>query len=110
MRLVEAGHAVELSPDLLPATLARDGVVLIQGASVAEVRALLDRWTVPVEHPHQVAEGLTVIAPRYRAGDGDNARFRTELTEFKGQQLQLLGLLAAVVAFIATASNIASQS
>ncbi|MET8318492.1 hypothetical protein [Micromonospora sp. NPDC005189] len=39
-----------------------------------------------------------------------HARFRTELTEFKGQQLQLLGLLAAVVAFIATASNIASQS
>jgi tetratricopeptide (TPR) repeat protein len=36
--------------------------------------------------------------------------FRTELTEFKGQQLQLLGLLAAVVAFIATASNIASQT
>ncbi|TNH22364.1 hypothetical protein FHG89_29375 [Micromonospora orduensis] len=39
-----------------------------------------------------------------------HARFRTELTEFKGQQLQLLGLLAAVVAFIATASNVASQS
>ncbi|MFI5929603.1 hypothetical protein ACIA3K_27015 [Micromonospora sp. NPDC051543] len=39
-----------------------------------------------------------------------HARFRAELTEFKGQQLQLLGLLAAVVAFIATASNIASQS
>ncbi|MEV1017050.1 hypothetical protein AB0I89_28625 [Micromonospora sp. NPDC049801] len=39
-----------------------------------------------------------------------HARFRTELTEFKGQQLQLLGLVAAVVAFIATATNIASQS
>ncbi|GHJ16602.1 hypothetical protein [Micromonospora sp. AKA38] len=39
-----------------------------------------------------------------------HGRFRTELTEFKAQQLQLLGLLAAVVAFIATASNIASQS
>jgi hypothetical protein len=39
-----------------------------------------------------------------------HARFRTELAEFKGQQLQLLGLLAAVVAFIATAGNIASQS
>ncbi|MDG4797550.1 hypothetical protein [Micromonospora sp. WMMD1082] len=37
-------------------------------------------------------------------------RFRTELSEFKAQQLQLLGLLAAVVAFIATAGNIASQS
>jgi hypothetical protein len=37
-------------------------------------------------------------------------QFRTELTEFKGQQLQLLGLLAAVVAFIATAGNIASQA
>ncbi|MFC4108651.1 hypothetical protein [Micromonospora zhanjiangensis] len=36
--------------------------------------------------------------------------FRTELAEFKAQQLQLLGLLAAVVAFIATAGNIASQS
>ncbi|MEU8405646.1 TauD/TfdA family dioxygenase [Micromonospora sp. NPDC048842] len=79
MLLVEAGHAVEVSPDLLPATLARDGVVLIQGASVAEVRALLDRWTVPVEHPHQVAEGLTVIAPRYRTGDGDNEAGFTEL-------------------------------
>ncbi|GAA2190070.1 TauD/TfdA family dioxygenase [Micromonospora lupini] len=79
MLLVEAGHAVEVSPDLLPATLARDGVVLIQGASVAEVGALLDRWTVPVEHPHQVAEGMTVIAPRYRAGDGDNEAGFTEL-------------------------------
>jgi tetratricopeptide (TPR) repeat protein len=36
-------------------------------------------------------------------------QFRAELVEFKGQQLQLLGLLAAVVAFIATASNIAGQ-
>jgi tetratricopeptide (TPR) repeat protein len=34
-------------------------------------------------------------------------RFRDELTEFKGQQLQLLGLLAAIVAFIVTAGNIA---
>ncbi|WP_327035635.1 TauD/TfdA family dioxygenase [Micromonospora ureilytica] len=72
MLLVEAGHAVEVRQDLLPATLARDGVVLIQEASVSEVRALLDRWTVPVGHPHQVAEGLTVIAPRLRTGDGDN--------------------------------------
>lgn len=39
-----------------------------------------------------------------------HSRFRAELTEFKAQQLQLLGLLAAVVAFIATASNVASQS
>ncbi|MFJ8582231.1 hypothetical protein [Micromonospora sp. NPDC093277] len=39
-----------------------------------------------------------------------HGRFRTELAEFKAQQLQLLGLLAAVVAFIATAGNIASQS
>lgn len=34
-------------------------------------------------------------------------RFRAELAEFKGQQLQLLGLLAAIVAFIVTAGNIA---
>lgn len=40
----------------------------------------------------------------------DHQRFRTELAEFKVQQLQLLGLLAAVVAFIATASNIAGQA
>ncbi|MFY1702459.1 hypothetical protein ACN28G_12050 [Micromonospora sp. WMMA1923] len=38
-----------------------------------------------------------------------HSRFRTELTEFKVQQLQLLGLLAAVVAFLATASNLAGQ-
>lgn len=37
-------------------------------------------------------------------------RLRKELTEFKTQQLQLLGLLAAVVAFVATAGNVASQS
>jgi hypothetical protein len=37
-------------------------------------------------------------------------QFRSELTEFKGQQLQLLGLLAAIVAFIVTAGNIASQT
>ncbi|MEV3984784.1 hypothetical protein [Nonomuraea sp. NPDC049758] len=35
---------------------------------------------------------------------------RRELVEFKAQQLQLLGLLAAVVALIATGGNIASQS
>jgi tetratricopeptide (TPR) repeat protein len=33
--------------------------------------------------------------------------FRAELAEFKGQQLQLLGLLAAIVVFIVTAGNIA---
>jgi hypothetical protein len=37
-------------------------------------------------------------------------RFQAELTEFKGQQLQLLGLLAAVVAFIVTSATIASQT
>ncbi|WP_327103729.1 tetratricopeptide repeat protein [Nonomuraea glycinis] len=35
---------------------------------------------------------------------------RRELVEFRAQQLQLLGLLAAVVALIATGGNIASQS
>ncbi|MET8140190.1 hypothetical protein ABZU32_07770 [Sphaerisporangium sp. NPDC005288] len=35
---------------------------------------------------------------------------KRELTEFKNQQLQLLGLLAAVVALIAAGANIASQS
>ncbi|MCW2943766.1 MAG: hypothetical protein JWR24_483 [Actinoallomurus sp.] len=35
---------------------------------------------------------------------------RRELLEFKSQQLQLLGLLAAVVAFVATTGNIASKS
>ncbi|MFB9236292.1 hypothetical protein ACFFWC_12150 [Plantactinospora siamensis] len=42
--------------------------------------------------------------------DRAHHRFRTELNEFRAQQLQLLGLLAAVVAFIVTAGNIASQS
>lgn len=37
-------------------------------------------------------------------------QFRAELAEFKGQQLQLMGLLAAIVAFIVTAANIASQT
>lgn len=37
-------------------------------------------------------------------------QFRAELAEFKGQQLQLLGLLAAIVAFIVTAGNIASRA
>ncbi|MBX7266927.1 hypothetical protein KIF24_13405 [Micromonospora sp. Llam7] len=62
--LVEVRHEVEVDPGLLPATLARDGVVLIQQGSVAAVRALLESWTVPVSHPHQVADGLTAIAPR----------------------------------------------
>jgi hypothetical protein len=35
---------------------------------------------------------------------------RRELLEFKTQQLQLLGLLAAVVAFVATAGSIAARS
>ncbi|MFE9914102.1 TauD/TfdA family dioxygenase [Micromonospora sp. NPDC005553] len=79
MLLVEAGCEVEVSPDLLPLTLARDGIVLIQQGSVAEVQALLDRWTVPFDHPHQVADGLTVIAPRVRANDGDNEAGFTDL-------------------------------
>ena len=37
-------------------------------------------------------------------------QFRGELAEFKGQQLQLLGLLAAIVSFIVTAGNIANQT
>lgn len=36
--------------------------------------------------------------------------FRREMTEFKTQQLELLGLLAGVVAFVASTANIASQS
>jgi tetratricopeptide (TPR) repeat protein len=35
---------------------------------------------------------------------------RRELLDFKSQQLQLLGLLAAIVAFVATTGNIASKS
>ncbi|WP_377511345.1 TauD/TfdA family dioxygenase [Micromonospora vulcania] len=68
-----------MNPDLLPATLARDGVVLIEQGTVAEVRALLDRWTVPVDHPHQVADGLTVIAPRVRSDVSDNEAGFTDL-------------------------------
>ncbi|MGC4749663.1 TauD/TfdA family dioxygenase [Micromonospora sp. DT201] len=79
MLLVEAEREVEVAPDLLPATLARAGVVLIRQGSVAEIRALLDRWTVPVDHPHQVADGLTVIAPRIRTNDGDNEAGFTDL-------------------------------
>ncbi|GAB3934463.1 hypothetical protein GCM10027614_07520 [Micromonospora vulcania] len=79
MLLVEAEHEVEVNPDLLPATLARDGVVLIEQGTVAEVRALLDRWTVPVDHPHQVADGLTVIAPRVRSDVSDNEAGFTDL-------------------------------
>jgi hypothetical protein len=36
--------------------------------------------------------------------------FRSELNRFRSQQFQLLGLLAAVVAFVSSASNIASQA
>ncbi|MFI7605860.1 TauD/TfdA family dioxygenase [Micromonospora sp. NPDC049366] len=73
------GCEVEVGPDLLPVTLARDGAVLIQQGSVAEVRALLDRWTVPVDHPHQVIDGMTVIAPRLRSDDSDNEAGFTDL-------------------------------
>ncbi|MDG4839847.1 TauD/TfdA family dioxygenase [Micromonospora sp. WMMD967] len=79
MRLLEAGRETEVSPDLVPGALAHDGVVLIRQGSIAEVRALLDRWTVPVDHPHQVAEGLTVIAPRIRTDEQDNEAGFTDL-------------------------------
>lgn len=36
-------------------------------------------------------------------------QFRSEIERFRAQQLELLGLLAAVVAFVATAGNIASH-
>ncbi|GAB4106570.1 hypothetical protein GCM10028790_55890 [Micromonospora taraxaci] len=79
MRLVEAGREAEVSPDLVPGALAHDGVVLIRQGSVAEVRALLDRWTAPADHPHQVADGLTVIAPRLRTDEDDNEAGFTDL-------------------------------
>ncbi|MFF0318810.1 hypothetical protein ACFYPH_29730 [Micromonospora sp. NPDC005252] len=72
MRLVEAGREAEVRPDLVPGALARDGVVLIRQGSIAEVKTLLDRWAVPVDHPHQVADGLTVIEPRLRTDEDDN--------------------------------------
>ncbi|WP_160147051.1 tetratricopeptide repeat protein [Thermomonospora echinospora] len=43
----------------------------------------------------------------WRRQQEDNRR---ELTDFKAQQLQLLGLLAAVVAFIATTGNLAASA
>ncbi|MEV1017049.1 TauD/TfdA family dioxygenase [Micromonospora sp. NPDC049751] len=79
MRLVEAGRQAEVSPDLMPGVLARDGVVLIRQGSIAEVRALLDRWTVPVDHPHQVAGGLTVIEPRLQRREDENEAGFTDL-------------------------------
>ncbi|WFE53625.1 TauD/TfdA family dioxygenase [Micromonospora sp. WMMD1155] len=79
MLLVEARHEVEVRPESVPATLARDGVVLIQQGSVAEVAELLDGWTVPVDHPHQVADGLTVITPRIHSGAADNEAGFTDL-------------------------------
>jgi tetratricopeptide (TPR) repeat protein len=39
----------------------------------------------------------------------EQARFQGELAAFKAEQLQLLGLLASVVALVATAANIAGQ-
>jgi tetratricopeptide (TPR) repeat protein len=37
-------------------------------------------------------------------------QFRQEMSEFRTQQLELLGLLAGVVAFVASTANIASQA
>ena len=72
MRLLEAGCAAEVDPDLLPFTLARDGLVLIRHGSVGQVKTLLDPWTKPVGHPHQATPGLTVITPRDPADDAEN--------------------------------------
>ncbi|MFG2054193.1 TauD/TfdA family dioxygenase [Micromonospora sp. NPDC048930] len=69
MQLLEVKNLAEVDSDHLPATLARDGAVLIRQGSVGEVEALLSRWTEPVSHPHQSAEGLTVITPRSRSED-----------------------------------------
>lgn len=63
MRLLTAGCSAEIGPDSLVATLALDGVVLLRQADVHDVRTLLGWWAEPVSHPHQAAEGLTVIAP-----------------------------------------------
>ncbi|MFI5929602.1 TauD/TfdA family dioxygenase [Micromonospora sp. NPDC051543] len=79
MRLVEVGRETEVSPELVPGVLARDGVVLIRQGSIAEVRALLDRWTAPVDHPHQVTGGLTVIEPRLHRREDDNEAGFTDL-------------------------------
>lgn len=79
MLLVQVGSKVEVRPELLPGTLARDGVVLIQQGSVAEVGALLHGWTVPVDHPHQLVEGFTFITPRARPDVADNEAGFTDL-------------------------------
>ncbi|MEU5309505.1 hypothetical protein [Streptomyces sp. NPDC021562] len=41
---------------------------------------------------------------------GSREAFRTEMSQFRTQQLELLGLLAGVVAFVASTANVASQA
>jgi alpha-ketoglutarate-dependent taurine dioxygenase len=70
MRLLGAETGSDLGEADLGEAIARDGLVLLRNATVAEVRTLLSRWTEPVGHPHDVETGLTVISPR---PDGDAA-------------------------------------
>ncbi|BCJ62769.1 TauD/TfdA family dioxygenase [Micromonospora endophytica] len=76
MLLLEKDGAAEIAADRVPDILARDGIVLIKHARVADVRALLHAWTKPVDHPHQSGAGMTIIAPR------DTSDFRENVAGF----------------------------
>lgn len=66
MRLLNARDLAPIEIEHLLTNFARDGMVLLHEASVDDVEALLCRWTEPVDHPHQLVEGLTVITPHHR--------------------------------------------
>lgn len=71
MRLLRAGGEVELSRDAVAESVAFDGLVVIRGGGVGEVRDLLAGWTVAAGHPHEREKGLTIITPRSYAAEGD---------------------------------------
>ncbi|MDG4797549.1 TauD/TfdA family dioxygenase [Micromonospora sp. WMMD1082] len=68
---MDAG-AAEIDAGLVPAALARDGIVLVRQGGVPQVKELLDDWTEPIDHPHQSREGLTLIAPRDLLDSAEN--------------------------------------
>ncbi|MFI2712219.1 TauD/TfdA family dioxygenase [Micromonospora sp. NPDC018662] len=101
MRLLRAESLAELGPDQIPSALGHDGVVLIREASVGEVDELLRRWTEPVDHPHQAADGLTIITPHHHAeGTESEAGFtRSALRPHTDRSLQVTppSVLAALM-------------
>ncbi|MFC7382009.1 TauD/TfdA family dioxygenase [Sphaerisporangium rhizosphaerae] len=58
--------------------LAETGVLLLDQATVEEVRSFLYDWTEPYPHPHENSPGITIIEPTDTSGEKNGRGFTRE--------------------------------